>query len=148
MSQDIDRLIDSAFEHDRTRLPKGATSAPASLVSKASVPVSASGVLSAAWFKLALGILAIGGVTTYFVLYGTQSPTPTAPSATTTLPALDSPVVIRDSIVPPSRRVQRPVGVTASPSTSQSSQPPRLMPPILDSGVKLADSIRSRRRPR
>lgn len=151
MSQDIDRLIDSAFEHDRERIPAGATRAPQALLQKAALPVAATGagVLTATWFKLMLGVAGLGAVITYFALQpsGRTSLLPAGPQPSQQA-ILDSPVIQRDSIVPaqkhrPSASPNRQP--TASPSPAA---PPTLMPPIIDSGVKIADSIRAKRRRR
>jgi hypothetical protein len=150
MSQDLDRLIDKAFEHDRERLPKAGTSAPLSLMKKAAVPAAAtsSGLLAAVWVKALLGLVAVGGIASYFALRGPDVPsasdqlTPRPSPSSAVEPAIDSPVVRLDtSMHSQSSSKSRPAGFERAPGTSNAQRKPlHLMPPILDSGVKLRDS--------
>jgi hypothetical protein len=155
MSHDIDRLMDSAFERDRERLPKGSTSAPQALIKKASLPVSAAetAFLSTVWFKVALGIVTIGSVVTYFALRGAEHnemPTAITPvPASSVAPVIDSPIVrsdsakrIRTTVAQPSKNI----APSARPGVPSQALPPALSPPIIDSGVNVRDSINSLRR--
>jgi hypothetical protein len=152
MSQDIDRLIDRAFEHDRERLPNGASSVPESLLRKASVPaaVASGGFIAATWFKIALGVIGVGAVITYYALRPSNTPTATdrTPSGSDQQLVIDSPVVQQDSILPQQHRQVPATTHEGSAKAPSASARPTLMPPILDSGVKIADSIRAPRRAR
>jgi hypothetical protein len=150
MDHDMDRLIDSAFEHDRARLPTAKRGIPEDLLQRASQSVVATGAASLPlWLKLGAGMLAVGGVTAYFATRTAplKHEPPALPSPAV---VVDSPVITRDTIAAGystsnARRTPQPV---QHEDRTLSLPPPTLPEPIRDSVIHTRDSIRDARRKR